>query len=328
MTTAFVFMTVEFIMNSWSKSEIYIMNYQNQSEKKRLTCFNVPQIIIIGYALTTFWFLDLIVIVSMFPDIPIIATSMNINYAAGQGHVSNYDYLHALQIIRLIRLFRIIKAYHAIRENRLKDEEKLRLLSLSPTNTNERGLDLREEIGLIEKKRLNESRLGSKLAESTTIRVVILVLILTVVVPLLMYQSPNHVFSYSTAMLQDINEQTDLPDFIKAACVNALMTSLNDQNIPNIYLEMTPYKSGPIVNNLNQLNNLPNMAIISESANYYNTTRHVNYYTLADYSVNYYLIVACQYTIWLTLVVGVVLLLSNKMFTYDTKKLVLEPIEV
>ena len=326
MTSAFVFFLIEFIMTSWSKSEIHVINHQNLTVKKKLMCFNIPEINIIGYAFTIFWCLDLIVIISMLPDIPVIATSININYSA--GHISNYDYLHALQIIRLIRLFRIIKSYHTIRDNRLKDEEKLQLLLLSQTHTNERSFDLRKEIEIIEKKRLNESRLGAKLAESTTIRVVILILILIVIIPLLMHQSPNHIFSYSTAMLQNINEQSGLPDFIKDACINALLSSLNDQNIPNINLEMTPFRTGAIVNNVNQLNNLPDIAIISESATYYNTTRHMNYYTLADYSNDYFLQIVSRHLIAMMILVCFVTILAIIVINYDTSNLVLKPIAV
>ena len=314
MIVCFSIFSAELIVATWSKT-----TFEFGFVETKLP-FTKPPIEIVSPAITWkgyfgcfMWFLDIAVIVSLLPDIPFMMSA-----------TASINVIVLARFVRMFRLIRILKVYYLLRDRSQTNKRRLELMndSIKYGNSN-----LLEDLKRIEKSQ-RPGKLAELLCDSITTRVVLVIVIFLVISPLLTFRPSNEVFSFSTALLQNINEQNSLPSFIKTACVNALMTSLNDQNIPNIYLEMTPYKSGPIVNNINQLNNLPNMAIISESANYYNTTRHVNYYTLADYSNDYFLQIISRHLIAMMILVCFVTILAIIVINYDTSNLVLKPIAV
>jgi hypothetical protein len=129
-------------------------------------------------------------------------------------------------------------------------------------------------------------------------------------------------------MFQNINEQSGLPDFVKKACVNALAQSLYQQNIPSIYLEMSPFRNTTVINNVEELNNLRDMEIVSQSASFFNVTKQVNFYTVVDYSNSYFYESLSRHLLGIYFLVGLVIIVGTIVINYDTTNLVLKPIAV
>lgn len=93
-TICLFFFIFELVANTWSKTIIH-----------QFWPFKYE-----GYIFTFFWYLDIIAIVSMFPDIKWIADGLGIGNVTNAVSGSN-NYTKAGRVIRLVRLVRLVKLY-------------------------------------------------------------------------------------------------------------------------------------------------------------------------------------------------------------------------
>lgn len=291
-----------------------------------------------GYVFTFFWFIDVLVIISLFPDIPAIATAFHF------GNQSSAHYIKTARVIRLIRLFRIIKTYKDMVEKQKFNEQRWKYLTdamskhgqlsgegqsnLRNSNAQD-SFNAYEELDYIDIKTKRESKIGEKLTKSTTIRVAILIILFIVVLPFFIYAPENNGLQYSTNLFQSVNEQHGMSNDAKAACISSLIRQLELLNAPTLFLRISPYSNISIVNNVQSLETLRSVSIVSKSSvSNFNITSQTTYSTNAKYNIDSFLKIQNIYTLYLTLLLAAVLLVANYVFTYDTQKLVLKPIEV
>ena len=314
MIICFTIFSTELVVATWCKTtfEIGFAELVIKLTKANVR-LSYPALTWQGYFCSFMWFLDVAVILSLLPDIPLI---MKTTYSINVIVLAHF--------VRMFRLIRVLKVYYLLRDRSKNDKRRLQLMheSLKADNKN-----LLEDLKRVEKSQ-RPGKLAELLCDSITTRVVLVIVIFFVISPLLTFRPNNEVFSYSTDLLQNINEQSGLPDFVKEECIKALLKSLSDQNIPNIYLEMTPFKSNAIVNDVNALNSLRDIAIISKSSAYYNSTNHINYYTLADYSNDYFFEMISRHIIAMIILACFATVLAIIVINYDTNNLVLKPIAV
>lgn len=325
MTICFSLLIVEFMATTWSKTNFRIIQPEPLSVWLcfcRASIGLPPCISWDGFFCSFFFFKDIVVILSMFPDIPVIARALQINNVL---QIS----AEAIMCIRTLRLFRIIKVYKHIRAQRQSNAERLEILKRVYAGE----VETTEMLQAMEERRAQPSKLGEKLTESTTTRVIFLIVILLVIVPLLVYNPVNQVFIYSTSMLQSINKDSSLSSFIKNSLVSSIVSEMKHLSTLVLYLDIFPFTSNTttvIVNNVDELNKLRDISVVSEYASFYNASANpfIDFFTSSTFSRNQFLVRQTKYFLLLTLFSGIVALVASFIFTRQTENYVLKPIEV
>jgi len=277
-----------------------------------------------GYFFSFFWFLDLIAILSLFPDIGFIAGPLGIeNLVNGTG---NGDYSKAGRVVRLVRLVRLVRIYKVASERRKRDKEDQALQELARI-----GAVNMEDIAK-QRKLTNErqSRLGFQLSESTTRRVIIMILTLLIVLPLLIYSPPNNGPDLSVAMLQAFNTAgNDVSPEAKKLALDVFKSSLgaayNNRFIEKLSVSPLlgiayPNESNPYILYQSNLNTLrPSAKLIYEEGS--------TNYTDAIFSKLSFQRRQATYSIIMTIFVAIMLIGGAVVFTNDAQTLVINPIE-
>jgi hypothetical protein len=108
----FVFV-FEVVLNTWSKSTIH----------------SLRPFLVEGYFLSFFWFLDVISILSIVPDIDFMATPLGIGTLSSSVG-GNHTYTQAGRVVRLVRLVRLVKLYRIASERQARREQEESLMEL------------------------------------------------------------------------------------------------------------------------------------------------------------------------------------------------------
>eukprot|EP00606_Chrysophyceae_sp_TOSAG23-5_P000700 GSChrysophyteH2.ASY1.ANO1.1190.1 assembled CDS len=276
---------LELVLNTWSKTTV-----------KSFFPFQYD-----GYLLTFFWVLDVIAILSMLPDIYWIAEPIGLGGISGSVSSTN-KLSKAGRVVRLVRLVRLVKLYKIASERELKFEEVVKA---------------REAMNL------RQSRLGEQLSESTTQRVVILVLLMVCVLPLLESPQVNYGPSFATRFLQEFNVNSDA-----AGQQIILDTYANDLKEKGgfdylMYLKFTNANNiDPVqVNDKSQLSGLRDTAV--EEFAYTDGT----YSTTAIFSYKWLEYDNAAASLGTTTFIAVLLVVGSLVFTADTQTMVIAPIE-
>jgi hypothetical protein len=139
-TVSFACFSFELLANSWAKTTF--------------RSFCPPSFE--GYAFSFFWFLDVIAIVSLFPDLKWIANPIGIG-SINNDFSRSSNFTKAARVVRLVRLVRLVKIYKISYEKYCKSQEEKELRELAEYGV----IDVEE----VEKfKALNDHR-SSKLGE-------------------------------------------------------------------------------------------------------------------------------------------------------------------
>jgi hypothetical protein len=279
-----------------------------------------------GYFLTFFWWLDLIAILSLFPDIYFIAHPLGIGSLTNSS-ASGDNYERAGRVIRLVRLVRLVRVYKVAsqRSRRAAQEEELmELVRL--------GVIQREEVdkqrGLYNNR---QSRLGDQLSESTTRRVIVMILIMLVILPLLLNNRPNDGPAFATTMLHKFHTSTSVSAEAKQAVLDTFMTELvgtyNNRFVAK--LDLTPplplQDQNPYVYYDSYYHNLRDREILDEIQT---TTEGVDSVrTAATFSFKFRVRQESTFSILMTIFVAVMMVGGSLVFTNDAETLVIAPIE-
>lgn len=309
-TSICIFMfIVELIMQSWAKSTII--------------SFYPPKIE--GYVFSFFFFLDILIIVSLFPDIQWIANGMGMS--TGYSSLSaNVNFLtQAGRVVRTIRLVRLVKIfknyYERHRQYRAHCDE---VLIQNYMLRNRYGHDTPNGKNFIkysdfEYQERRQSRVGAELSEQTTQRVILIVLAMLCLVPILAYSETNNEFDYSVHLLHLFNVQGDdkslaamIADYQSNTAIIKLLLIHNTTTLVN-------YQDTAAINNLRESVILRTSQSTIDGSVSHVTTIWFNVSSLAQMDA--------QYGIYLTLFVSVMLLAGSFVFTSDAQRLVLDPIE-
>ena len=131
-----------------------------------------------GYLFSFFWVLDLASIFSLFFDIDWISTPMGLNLDDSSG---NTKYAKASQVVRLVRLTRLVRLYRIYTMKRRRQLLKKKIIE----NAANDGLDVDTELKKLDLYAQRDSKLGILLNDSTTKKLIVLILAILFILPLL-----------------------------------------------------------------------------------------------------------------------------------------------
>ena len=308
MITCFAVFLTELVIKSWTKTSFNFKSVMFNGK-------NISSVQWEGYLFSYMWLLDIIVILSLSPYIPGVFSGM-------QSKPLNYI---LISFIRLLKLIQTLQTYcFTLRRPDLR-QLKLEIMRKCMNDSN---INLIEELRKLENSG-QPSKLGELLRDTTTTKVVFVIVTLLIIISLLNYRPSTEVFSYSTALLQNINENKSLPDFIKDACILSLITILSEQYIPIIYLEMSSFKNESTINIVQESSNLRDFEIVTQLASLlYNKSTINNYYTAVEYSNSCFYQTVSKQILSVCFFVGVVIIVATIVINRDTAYWVLKPISV
>jgi class 3 adenylate cyclase len=308
---AFIF---ELIASSWAKT--IVSSFQ--------------PLIYEGYLFSFFFWLDIIAILSMLPDIPWIATDLGIGTLANDVGGTNSSFSQAARVVRTVRLVRLVRVYKITAERRRlkKINDELLILLEDGAISFEQMLAHQDT-----NKQNKQSKVGAELSDTTTRRVIVIVLAMLCLVPILSYTEPDNTQEASTQILHDFNLHST-SDAGRQLALDVFTTDYARyyNKFYLVRLQMTPLTSTGagaddnwIISEEEKIDRLRESSITK--FNYVSTVDGQTYRTTAWFN-NY----ATQYNtavggIFLILFVTCVMLVATVTFTADAQRLVLDPIE-
>ncbi len=294
-----------------------------------------------GYMFNFFFWLDLLCILSMIPDLDWAASIIGIDNIGGSGVGAKAGKAgkigaKTMRIVRMARLVRLVKLYKITsqrRKERRKIENLRTLVELGHMDEREfnNHLDMNRTTSF---QNDTQSKVGAELSDIITRRVIIAVLLMLLVVPLLSYSSSVEGDLLATEFLQSINIDTGMGG------------DINCEYLARSTLEYTTF-----MDNLAELGYLLDLRIDPDRCGvntiflgHYlsgdfreeemreiilSTTKEndTTYSVFATYNLKYLLEQEALAGVYLTLFVVFMLVALSTQFTGDAQKLVLAPIE-
>lgn len=288
----------------------------------KTTISSFSPLVIHGYLFSFFFFLDLIAILSMLPDITWIAKGLHIAGIADSVTSTNSNFSKAGRVVRTVRLARLVRLYKIQSERaRIKriEDEQMELVR--------QGLLTFEEIE--KTKQLNESRnskVGAELSDTTTRRVIVIVLLMLCLIPILNYSEVDEAQPFSVDTLHSYNIYGD--DASKQATLDDYFdqygTLVGEPYIIKLYMQ--PFKpESPYFESRHELYVLRDIAISKEER--WSNVSGTEYHTEVWFNNNGVLQEIALNGILTTLFVSLVMLTGTIVFNSDVQTLVLQPIE-
>mmetsp|Transcript_16481 Transcript_16481/g.38159 ORF Transcript_16481/g.38159 Transcript_16481/m.38159 type:complete len:560 (-) Transcript_16481:262-1941(-) len=219
MSFSLVVFLAEFLIYSWSKTTITFGRPSVLSKQLVALDFSkrlVPHFTIEGYLFGFYFWLDLLAVVSMVPDIPWIAGPMGLPALSAIGVSSDVGATAKLgRVARMVRLVRLVKLYKAGAKRvglKKKELETLELMMkglITPAEFQARraaasGGDFGGPGG-----DGSQTRVGAELSDTTTRRVIAIVLLMLCFVPLLSVGETDRAPEGLTRSLQHFHARRD-----------------------------------------------------------------------------------------------------------------------
>ena len=330
LNVAFFLFIAEIIMISWAKSD-----------------FSRGLFHIKGYFCNFFFWLDLLCVISMIPDLDWAAQLFGINEVSGSGVGAKAGKAgkigaKTMRIVRMARLVRLVKLYKISSQRRREKrnmEDLQKLVDLGHMNESDLNAKLdrdRKSSYQVQK----QSKVGAELSDIITRRVIVAVLLMLLVVPLLSYSSAIQEESEATKFLQAVNVHAgigadlDCGYLVRSALqyTDFMERVVADTDRPDLrYLldyNIKPDRCGVNEISLDQYDSnqfrKDEIRVIDISLA---TSTGSNYGVQATYNLKEILEKEATKGIFLTLFVVFMLVTLSTQFTGDAQKLVLAPIE-
>ena len=324
---AFVLFVLEIIMNSWAKSD-----------------FSKGIFRVKGYMFNFFFWLDLLCIFSMIPDLEWAAEMFGfgdspvsgVGAKAGKAGKIGAKTGRVVRMARLIRLVKLYKITSQRKRERKMIEDLNKLVEMG-------HMDQRDIDSYIERMNTSQkqSKVGAELSDIITRRVIVAVLLMLLVVPLLSYSSSSIQDELqATEFLQSVNIKSGTGDTADCDYLNSATLEFTNfmDNIVNSDADehryLLHYKIDPDRCKTNQVAELkeydPNSFREEEVRDITistNSTENITYTVTATYNRKYILEEEAKAGIYLTLFIVFMLVSLSAQFTGDAQKLVLAPIE-
>jgi len=345
---ALILFIVELVLNSWAKSTI---KYEPSRPLQWLGIkYEIP-ITIEGYLFDFYFFLDLLAVISMFPEVIWIAKPLGLTNLTGAS--TNIGATAKLgRVARMVRLVRLVKLYKASAHRIEMKKRELELLELAMHGiiTPEEFQERKEAPDPLNK----QSKVGAELSDTTTRRVITIVLLMLSIVPLLTFLEDNRAPTAFTESIQSMNKMGNL-DNLKVAVDDAIVymdqttgTSLADNTKTYLmYLEVYPFYDGLCgstpssgdsslcVNQVGlydkRLRESEILGPIKFSSDECCTNEECSTTARCFTKTMFNLKVQAQdeafLSIWTTIFVAIMLLAGAHTFTTDAERLVLNPIQ-
>jgi len=158
-----------------------------------------------GYLFSFFFWLDLLAIISLFPDIPWIAVPLGIstlsNPLSGDGGSKwGSTGTKAARVLRMVRLVRLVRIYKIMVIKR-RHKQLLKEMDILV----HQGIMTAEEAHLKVMEKARQSKVGAELSDITMRRVIVGVFLMICFVPLLTYQPIDWTKVTATRLLHNYN---------------------------------------------------------------------------------------------------------------------------
>lgn len=319
---SFFLFILEMILHCWAKSDF------------SRGIFKVK-----GYAFSFFFWLDMLAVLSMVPDVAWLASGLGIqnglldSLGTKAGKAGKIG-AKSSRVIRMARLVRLVKLYK-VTSQRSKEKQQLndlkRLVELGHFN-HEEIQEYLEKTGA-----QKQSKVGAELSDIITRRVIIVVLLMLCLVPLLTYSSPVDDELDATLFLHDINIQAGNEcDYLGRSVDNfrSFMEQLaGDGNLEQPYLvalDVSPDRCDSMVD-IDFVDETRLATIRDEALRVVSSDPVVMdgllYFVSATYNLTPYMEEQSRASIYLMIFVLVMLVVLSTQFTGDAQRLVLAPIE-
>jgi len=342
---ALILFFLELALNSWAKTTIV-----NQPSKP-LSWLGIPieiPITIKGYLFDFYFWLDFLAAISMFPEVSWVAEPLGLTNLAGAS--TNIGATAKLgRVARMVRLVRLVKLYKAgaKRLELKKRAEELFDLAMH-------GVITKEEYD----ERMNEdtekqSKVGAELSDTTTRRVIAIVLLMLSFVPLLTFFEDNRTPELMTKSIHTLNQHHNLEalqvavDDAKTYLDTTTGSSLSENTRRYLlYLEIYPFYDGLCGDAVNDASlcvdrdglwqtRLRDEEILgplvykskSCCADDACSDQDATCYTKARFNLKVMMQDEAFLSIWTTVFVAIMLLVGAHTFQSDAERYVLGPIE-
>lgn len=273
-----------------------------------------------GYLLSFFWLLDLISIISLWPDINIIAQAFGMEFLNSSKSTGSRSFL-AFRLVRLVRLARLYRIASERRARRLQEEEMMALVSMGAI----RFQDIDKHRALYGQR---QSKLGTQLSESTTKKVILIILILLIVIPLLIYVPENKGPKFATQFLNTFSTSSVVSNGSKQAVLDSFIHNLQDayNNRYISVLTVSPtFGSAPYVSYSAHLDGLRDSSTLE--VQYVQTVSSVVYDTFASFNIDYLVRSQALFSILTTIFVAIMMIGGAVVINNDAERMVIAPIE-
>ena len=290
-----------------------------------------------GYAFSFFFWLDLLAVLSMVPDVDWLASALGLqdslmdSLGTKAGKAGKIG-AKSSRVIRMARLVRLVKLYKVTSQ---RSREKQQVEDLKKLV--ESGHFSHEEIQeyLEKSSAQKQSKVGAELSDIITRRVIIAVLLMLCVVPLLTYSSPVDDELEATLFLHETNIHagTGDCDYLERAVdqfrsfMGQLMVgTLNSDEPFLVSLDVYPPRCDSIDYVDERLPTLRDEALRTISTDPV-SIEGTEYSVAATFNLTTYMKRESLSSVYLMIFVLFMLVVLSTQFTGDAQKLVLAPIE-
>mmetsp|Transcript_16939 Transcript_16939/g.39621 ORF Transcript_16939/g.39621 Transcript_16939/m.39621 type:complete len:875 (+) Transcript_16939:288-2912(+) len=198
MIISLVLFVLELLLYSWAKTTIIF-----EKPSTILGAIPVP-FTVQGYLFDFYFWLDLMAVISMFPDIPPIANAIGLTSLGTGTNAAAYGKLG--RIARMVRLVRLVKLYKVSSGRAQRKQREAELLELTKKGV----ITLEEYTEKLQQTDTNkQSKVGAELSDQLTRRVIAIVLIMLCVVPLLTVLEVQMGPEVATSYIQKLNKNGD-----------------------------------------------------------------------------------------------------------------------
>ena len=319
-TIAFVLFLAEIILYSWVKSD-----------------FSEGFWKVKGYMFSFFFWLDLMALCSLISDLAWFASMLRLpdlsSDPVNRGNMSNVFHMKFGRVFRMTRLVRLVKLYK-ISSKRKRDRQIFQDLQwLFDSGDNEINREeLEERLRHDEEK---QSKVGVKLSDIITRRVIIAVLLMLCVVPLLTYQASQDDELDSLEFLQSINIDAGFGssvdcNFLVGSFLSFknFMSSVRGSFLVGVSLSPSRCDSDILID---FSESSVASSVREEFIQTYSSQEFfedgIKYQVNATYDMTSFVHAGCKERIYLIVLVIAMLVILSKQFSADAEKLVLEPID-
>lgn len=322
---AFVLFVLELVMNCWAKSD-----------------FSGGPFRVKGYMFSFFFWLDLLCIFSMIPDLHWASSLFGMRDISENGHdvgaTGKAGKIGAKtgRVIRMARLVRLVKLYK-ITSQRNKERKMVedlgKLIELGHVDRD----DIDSYLDKMNSPQ-RQSKVGSELSDIITRRVIIAVLLMLLVIPLLSYTSSEQDELQATAFLQSINSKAGIGGdtncvYLESATLeftsfmDGIIESDSEEHRFLLHLDILPKRCDTDITLKEYFPENYRAKELREITLSSVTTDGSIARVTAIYNMKYVLDEEARAGIYLTMFVVFMLVMLSTQFTGDAQKLVLAPIE-
>lgn len=326
---AFSLFMLEIVLTSWVKSD-----FSNGIFKIK------------GYMFSFFFWLDLLAVISMIPDIPWLSDTLGLELFSGSSVNTRAGRAGRIgsrtgRVVKMVRLVRLVKLY---KFHFQKKREKKMMTELSQL-IQKGNIDPDEIEDFVYRCNNNQkqSKVGAELSDAIIRRVIIAVLLMLCIVPLLTSSPFTEDEKEATQFLQKVNIETGIGP--NADCEYLIGSANNYKDFMLTSLELSDYKNTPSyligleikptrcgTDTIVDFENVEKIAELRETSIRTisippETVNGTKYSVIAKFNLEPFVEASSKSGIYLTVFVVVVLVTLSVQFTGDAQKLVLTPIE-